>query len=135
MTAPSSWRADPERMGVVDYGAGLEVLLERRRASGDLDSVLERLRGSEEAALRRDRVTARSATEPLLGLPPAWQVEELAAVADGLGGAQRFRIAIFGREVDGEQWVGVARMPEVLAPGARPALVEALASLRPAPAR
>lgn len=136
---PKAWQQMSDYQ-VYDPNVATVLALERTRPEGGavgLDDAIDELLRAEHfgGAKRAGFESAADAERPLLRLPAGWVVRELTVRAHGVGGEQRFRASIFGRQtVDGELWLGSLYYPEALADSLAPLIAEVLGSAQPASA-
>ncbi|HUH00916.1 MAG TPA: rhomboid family intramembrane serine protease [Kofleriaceae bacterium] len=113
----------PQPWDEVDFAIGME--------GGTVASVLEQQLAAEEEAVRTESHSTRLPQTTLIEVPAPWQAREVIILAeDGLGGTQRLRSVHFARAAQpGLVWVGLLRVPEVLASDTNPTLARILASV------
>jgi rhomboid protease GluP len=102
------------------------IFLERGGASELLDALVSQ----DEELARQSSMRVATPPRKLVPLPDPWQSRELTVLDDGLGGEQRLRMVYFARSRPGGLvWVGVMRIPEVLAPRVGGAMLRILGSV------
>lgn len=117
------WR-QPTPWAEVDFAIGIE--------GGDVATVLEQQVAAEEQSVRDQAHATQLPQRTLVEVPAPWQAREVIILAeDALGGTQRLRSVHFARagEQDGLVWVGLLRVPEVLAAETNPTLARILATV------
>ena len=83
-----------------------------------------------EDVARRQDVQPRPIEAPLLTVPAPWQSSEISISQQGFGGTEYDRLVIFARVHEDDAWLGVMRVPEVLAGEIQPTLTRMLSSMR-----
>lgn len=130
VTVPEHWEHDRGELEWVDPSLGVRLGLLRLEGVA-LDEAMTELLAREEEQLRHEEGPhTRRALDRRLALPEPWTGRELAITVDSMGGEQRFRAAVFGRQTDGEVWVGWLYFPEALADDLAPVAAEMLRSIR-----
>jgi membrane associated rhomboid family serine protease len=100
------------------------------RDKGDLgESLAAMIRSEEDRADDRELKDSRRAVQNALALPEPWQSRELVVSYDGIGGAQHFRVAVFGRVSGDELWLGRMLLPNALSAEVSPVMAEILESV------
>lgn len=128
---PESW-GQVEDEGVYDPGRLALLALDRVPARTPLeDAVFQRLHdeqfgGAKAAGFDR----ADRAEQMAIGTPEPWIGHELVVRTDEMGGEQRYRVLVFGRELGGSLILGVTYVPAHLAGELRPLIHEILDSVR-----
>jgi len=134
---PTSWEKISEREL---FDPGVAALLDLRRvpAAEGLDATIsarleaEHFGGALRAGFDRAKPSARSH----LKLPAPWRGGELEVSVDDSGGAQQYRLVVFGRVVGDEIWLGAYYHPSALTALIEPVFGEVLATVQavaPAP--
>lgn len=133
--APARW--DVEQGTLVDHDLYILFYIGAESEAGtgtevSLDDALDYLAKDEERlSHQRNFEKTMPAAERWLEMPPGWKSRELVAVADGLGGQQRYRVIVLGRNAPGGgAWLGVLYIPEVLAREVQPVMAAILRSTR-----
>ncbi len=137
VTVPETWNVVSANE-VEDPGLSMLLLMEpSRRPTGDgtLESAIDAHRESARTEMARDvgLSDVHEVTDTALPVPPPWRSKELVGqVGSGMTGEQRYRIAVIGRELDGQQWIGSIWYPASLGDDVAPTMAAVLRSARPA---
>lgn len=131
---PSTWREDGPN-GLIDPYVITTLDIEVSDVSDidsddetDVGALLEAWRSGAE---RGNPGAKRRPAHARMELPDPWQSRELVLSEDGEGGAQHFRMMLFGRRTDEQVWLGKLVFPDRLADAMRPTIERILTSMRP----
>jgi rhomboid protease GluP len=133
---PETWKVMSANQ-VDEPGLSMLLFLEHVRepvGDGTLDAAIDAHRESTRTEMAREvgMSDVHEVTDAALPVPAPWRSKELVGqVGSGMTGKQSYRIAVIGRELDGQQWVGSIWYPASLGEDVAPTMGALLRSARP----